>query len=483
MGLFGKKDKADGYFFDQEEDHDPWSLPSVSFFKDKKHRSKKNARQIDDTQFRELSFDRLDESYEKIAEERSLRGGPRAQHEPVDEAHLEINPNQRLFDVYPSLHRNIRRDTERTPPPTRSPRLPPAQPSSQIIRDFTKTERPPERGAASRRVPFESKHAQEEPMYAQQQRALWQAEQMAEQMYAAQSANESISAPDRSREFDESQSRIQDFRFLVKLAITGAVFICCGLVLWWISQQGKYGQDEFDSVPTIPSPKNFKIPNDDSSRLVPLQDALIYGVLNPNEEGERLLKEATKDDSSSDSRDDSDETLETVDSVPIKERKVSSNVSPKSAGFSIPGLNNSAHPPRVVPSPQTNQSNTKTGGAGAEKSAGKIPPKSKNVEHKNSNASSAAKNNEPNALSTAPKTPAYLQIAALLSVEQANKELMRLIRKHRILSRYPISVRPYTNEKGKTIYRLLVGPIEAESDVRTVAKSLGLSGVQPLRLH
>ncbi|MDR1208502.1 MAG: SPOR domain-containing protein [Holosporales bacterium] len=469
MSLFGKKDKSSGYFFDQEGDLDPWSLPSVSFFKDKKRRISSKTHPADKDVFRELSFDRLDDSYSKISEQRLSRTRT-IQPQYVEEPNIEINPNQRLFDVYPSekFRTHVIRNT--TPEddnanvanmnPIKSPRLPPAQ---KLPRPTLKPERSVEKAYPPNRV------LREPQEYAE---TLWQSEQIAEQRYADQTAPEGITAKDHSipHEYDEARSRAQDYRFLAKVSLTGGVFICCGLVLWWISQQGTYQTGDPDNIATIPSPKNFKIQNDDTSRLVPLQDALIYGVLTPNnEEGERLLHNATKDDVDFEPKvDNDDDYLDTAEHVQTKALSVQPDVYPDTAGLNISGLNNHSRLPRVTPQAQQNAQ------------------KSNNDAKNNASQNRTISSGKPDVKGVALKPlanaskPAFLQIATLSSVDKANQEVMRLVRKHRILSKYPISIHPYTTEKGTVIYRLLVGPIDAEADVQSVAKTLGLKGVSQI---
>jgi hypothetical protein len=471
MSLFGKNDKSSGYFFDQEEDIDPWSSPSVSFFKDKKHRTEKNTHYSKGDAFRELSFDRLDESYTKIAEQR-LSKSERTRSKYTDEPHIEINPNQRLFDVYPSetfrpelIAEARRRDA--SPRAATSSRLPAQKlPRSTSIEPHREKRTPVSSSQNLRRSSGE---------YA---KALWKSEQIAEQMYTDQAAMENYSDQDHSnaQRYDEPPSRAQDFRFLAKVSLTGGVFICCGLVLWWISQQGKYQSDDPDSIVTIPSPQNFKIPNDDRSRLVPLQDALIYGVLTQNnDEGERLLHDATKENVDFEANVEKDEEyLDTVEHVPTKSRSAQSDVSPNAAGLNISGLDNRSNAPRAITpgKPNVQKSNSRN----------IDDPKNETLQNRSVSIRTPGApefKGESKSL-TGRNKPSFLQIATLSSVDKANKEVVRLIQKHRILSKYPISVHPYTTEKGTLIYRLLVGPIEAEAEVQSVARTLGIKWVRPI---
>ncbi|MDR1597549.1 MAG: SPOR domain-containing protein [Holosporales bacterium] len=127
MGLFSKKGKSSGYFFDNEDDIDPWESPTVNFFKDKSIKNSKfqNTPSLNRENLRELSFSDLNASYSKItrklrdegdddvASERKaqpLRPMPHRMHDGLG---LSAGPNQvaatapHARETYPARHGNV----------------------------------------------------------------------------------------------------------------------------------------------------------------------------------------------------------------------------------------------------------------------------------------------------------------------------------------------------------------------------------------
>jgi hypothetical protein len=80
----------------------------------------------------------------------------------------------------------------------------------------------------------------------------------------------------------------------------------------------------------------------------------------------------------------------------------------------------------------------------------------------------------PKGQGAASSKPIYLQIGTLPSIELATKEAARMAGKYAILANQQISVRPFKTTAGKTVYRLLVGPLVSDQAAKNIAKALGL---------
>jgi hypothetical protein len=469
MKLFGKRNKSAGYFPD--DDLDPWGTPSVSFFKDKKHRKIRRLPTLDRNNFRELSFSQLDESYSKISKARlsrddtmdehgkrsdfavspserakfeflqtsaargyDARAGVQDQCEQIqDMPNVKINPSQRMFDVYPArptVPKFIHAQTDSISPHATPQYGDRGYGHEEIVPEYREP------------VPEHREFTQD---YRDQDRGR-------DHEYQEQNHPEYVAHP-RGKKNDQRQSIpneyiSRDYRFLAKVALTGGVFICCGLILWWIGQQSK---SDLDEIVAIPSPKNFKIPND--KQIVPFQDALIYGKLDDQtakkestETGERLLQtpklpESLLEGQSALGENSMDEYLDVpqggfLDDTPKRGYR---DQTPKdSAHDEMPALasQKTAHS-KVVHLPQEKQQ----------------------------------------AASFHASKDTYLQIGTLLSADAAAGEMVRLMKKYKILSGRSITVSPFTTADGRVVYRLLVGPLSS-NDVKSIAATLNIEHPQ-----
>ncbi|MDR2464320.1 MAG: SPOR domain-containing protein [Holosporales bacterium] len=504
LKLFKKKrGKTSNYFFDNS-DVDPWELSTVSFFRDKKLRK---TRSLNDTRYRklqlqetndmrELSFHKLDESFARIQSAHLINDinmptKTTCMRIHENNANIKINPNQRLFDVYPDrfFDRNdtVEEDSnkltkqvteniafphflkkiddfydEKVVPNKNNASLSHQSDNSKhnehyINKDFcynsvynTNAEKTKSVQKESKKYEIHEDNTGGNTSTLQKNHKHYETSQNTINANSRlniggphkRNENGSTVHHDARSEREDELSTARDYRFLLKIAISGFVLVFCSLMLWWIGQQNKtIDDDDIDNVAFIQSPKTIKIrPEESEKSIVPYQDALIYGKIGDSEEdddkasGERLLPleqfapriviEGIKDDNEINGR--KNDKMHTTESESKYLFEDSNGESANDGGtLTNIGKSNNRHITQIT---------------------------SRKVSNKN----------------------LYIQLGSLASMELAKTEARRLAKKYKVLSDLQIRIRPSKTFNGKIIYQLLVGPIDSEMKVKEIEKELGI---------
>lgn len=265
------------------------------------------------------------------------------------------------------------------------------------------------------------------------------------------------------------------------IVLAAGVLLLCILLLWAVSRRETRRSDvnERANVIRIPSPKAFKVrPEEPTKPLIPYQDELIYGELDPRDKHdtkERILlppsfapelvieKETSEDEYLDDDMDPVVEKETMVPPAPRTERR--KDAAPQSDLDDV--LDRSPPDGSLF---QTTKKETRTG---TRPHSSKLVTKQRDPKMEKPGtpkARSASSSLGPGVQSAA----FYIQLGILPSVDVARKESVRLVTKYRALARYNLIVRPVRTDEGRTIFRLLVGPFATKSQAEIVSKSLGM---------
>lgn len=265
------------------------------------------------------------------------------------------------------------------------------------------------------------------------------------------------------------------------IVLAAGVLLLCVLLLWIVSRRSvphSAPLGETGAIIRIPSPKAFKIrPEEPTRPLIPYQDELIYGKLDPqdqDDEKERVLpppafapellieQETSEDEYLDDVVEDTDGDEEPArsPSVEVRSTAIPQKVIAKTAKTpELPPMKLSKkEAPRKVHPLSDSLKNAKT--------STQKPSARKTKEPKEK-----ARTSETH---VAQSTAFYVQLGILPSVEVARKESSRLVAKYRLLTRYHLIVRPVKTDAGRTIYRLLVGPFATKEQAEVISKNLGM---------
>ncbi len=327
-------------------------------------------------------------------------------------------------------------------------------------------------------------------------------------------------APGAGDEISRSQRMKKTFINSKKLNVIlkiGSVFFFLFLVLFLLftfSQRSRSPLLE-EELLEIPSPEHIKVrPPEPNKSLIPYQDELIYGQIEETPEtvgnageGERLLPSsdfppeiqdeaevvstnhvedeyldvddvpaspkssnnlsATEDDTSTaqKTQDKMEQFLRSFDEnstpKPPTARQFSSNSAKISQKASQPRVSKSSAP---VPLQKANESrpqpvvSNKGAPTPAKSSSRSQPPIKKSPEknpvHKTSD-------------------PVYLQLGTLPSIDTARTEARRLAAKYSIFTPYQMRVQSFKSVTGKTVYRILLGPIPSAEKARSLLRQTG----------
>lgn len=432
-----QKSKKHSYFLGYDEDHDPWESSTIHFFSEKKQRKNKEEfskssphlkkqpkNYFWDQPLEEISFPKLNASYNKIEEKHNYNDlypsyFPQEpsilEKEASHETNIKIDPNQRLFDIYPQkIHK------EKFEYFSKKKDLPFDFQSSINLNNST---------SLSHSNSISSKHEDKSEQSNPTQKTLHE---------------DTINA----KIFQSNNPYT-----LLKIGLTGCILLFLALILWVISQQNKASLPHEDNLIVISSPKTIKIrPEEPDKPLIPYQDELIYGEIDSknkiNETGERLLPPVDfAPDITIENNIPPEE--EYLDDIPLKKRpntikekkKTEQILEEKEKRF----LNSQNFLPQKVKQ-KTLQSIKKEEHKSQPVQEKPVKPLAKTI---------------------------YIQLGTLPSIEIAKKEASRLLIKYKVLAKHKIIIRPFKTLDGRTVYRLLVGPFSSKAQTQEITQTLG----------
>lgn len=257
------------------------------------------------------------------------------------------------------------------------------------------------------------------------------------------------------------------------ITLAAGVLLLCVLLLWAVSRKNApITEAEEEPVVWIPSPAAIKVrPEEPKKPLIPYQDELIYGELDPREKNdtqehilpspsfapELVIEQEPSEDEYLDDVLGAEEEAAPPAALQVPAKSSQKAVVQKETASAKPSQGNSA---RLSKQLSSSSSYTKS------KTSPKGSSEKRNPPAKVEKFTAAAH--------VAESTAFYVQLGILPSVEVARKESARLVAKYPIFAKNSLVVRPVKTDGGRTIYRLLVGPFATKEQAEMISKSLGM---------